>query len=346
MKPSPNRKTTHESTDDLIESFMGKMPYFVKVYTDKSVVYLPETTGTGFSRMLYLEDGLSVRNLNFSLKSEFEFIRLARKKDEEKTFQLYYFLDSINFHFTLNEENELLSPATFSNIILVSNDLQIRGRFEKNDTVKVIIISISVSWLKKNGFEALEFCKPFLVEGKERDKGILLMQYPGIEDYNLVTAINKAHVPGNEFSFPVKANCLKLIELFFEAIEKRKTVDLKENHTNYFLQMIDVEKRITEYLTASLPLIKKISQEFFMSESNLKKHFRMVYGKNIYEYYLDKKMNLAMRMLLNEKNSISHVAYSLGYDKVSGFSKAFKKMYGILPSQLKNKDSFYIESPL
>ena len=89
MKPSPSRKTTHESTDDLIESFMGKMPYFVKVYTDKSVVYLPETTGTGFSRMLYLEDGLSVRNLNFSLKSEFEFIRLARKKDEEKTFQLW-----------------------------------------------------------------------------------------------------------------------------------------------------------------------------------------------------------------------------------------------------------------
>jgi len=33
-------------------------------------------------------------------------------------------------------------------------------------------------------------------------------------------------------------------------------------------------------------------------------------------------MNLAMRMLLNEKNPISQVAYSLGYDKVSGFLKS------------------------
>jgi AraC-like DNA-binding protein len=341
MKASPERKLSISATDDSIESFMEKMPYFVKVYSDRSVVYLPETTGIGFSRMLYLEEGLTVRNLNFSLKSDFEFIRLARKEDEEKTFQLYYFLDSINFHFSLNEEKELLSPATFSNIILVSNDLQIRGRFEENDTVKVIIISISVSWLKKNGFEAMEFCKPFLTEGKERDKGILLMQYPGIADHDLVTAINKMHIPGNEFPFPVKANCLKLIALFFEAIEKRKTIDLKQNHTYYLLQMIEVEKKITEYLTTNLPLIKKLSKEFLMSESTLKKHFRMVYGKNIYEYYLDKKMNLAMKMLSNEASSISHVAYSLGYDKVSGFSKAFKKMYGIVPRQLKNKDSFF-----
>ncbi|MEO8770510.1 MAG: AraC family transcriptional regulator [Ferruginibacter sp.] len=337
MKALPNPKLNPSAGLSMPESFMEKMPWFIKVYTDRSVVYLPEKTGTGFSRMLYLEEGLSVRNLNFNLRSEFEFMRLARKEGEEKTFQLYYFLDSINFHFSLNDEHELLSPATFSNIILVSNDLQIRGRFEKDETVKVIIISISVSWLKKNGFESVDFCKPFLTESNERDKGILLMQYPGMADHNLVTLINKMHVPGNDFSFPLKANCLKLIDLFFEAIAKRSAVDLKENHTNYFLQMVEVEKKITESLTSNLPVIKKLSKEFLMSESTLKKHFRMVYGKNIYEYYLDKKMQLARKMLLNEPESVSEVAYALGYNRVSGFSKAFKKTFGLLPSQLKQQ---------
>ncbi|MFT3909344.1 MAG: AraC family transcriptional regulator [Ferruginibacter sp.] len=332
---NPNPLLNASATASATQSFMEKMPWLVKVYSDRSVVYLPETTGTGFSRMLYLEDGLSVRNLDFKLRSEFEFMRLARKEGEEKTFQLYYFLDSINFHFSINDDKELLSPATFSNIILVSNDMQIRGRFEKNETVKVIIISISVSWLKKNGFESIEWCRSFLADSSERDKGILLMQYPGTADHSLVTLINKMHVPGNEFPFPIKANCLKLIDLFFEAISKRSAVDLKENHTNYFLKMVEVEKRITGCLLTDLPVIKQLSKEFLMSESTLKKHFRMVYGKNIYEYYLDKKMHLAREMLLNEKKPVSQVAYTLGYDKVSGFSKAFKKTFNILPSQLK-----------
>ncbi len=332
MKTSPyHPKTTCHS----IESFMEQMPHFVKVYSDKSVIYLPETSGSGFTRNLYLEEGLSVRSMNFSLRTDFEFMRLARKDSQEKTFQLYYFLDSINFHFTLNDDATFLSPATFSNILLVSNDLQIRGRFEKNETVKVIIISLSVSWLQKNGFAALQSCAPFLTASEQRDQGILMMQYPDNMDHSIAVTISKIHIPGNEFIFPIRANCLKLVQLFFEAIEKRTSVDLKENRTGYFLQMVEVEKKISASLTDNLPLIKDLSKEFLMSESNLKKHFRLVYGKNIYEYYLDKKMGLAKTMLLTQNNSISKVAYTLGYEKVSSFSKAFMKMYGVLPSQLK-----------
>lgn len=318
---------------------METMPALIKVYTDKSVVYLPKAIGAGFTRNLFLEDGLSVRNMDFSLKSDFEFLRLARKDHEEKTFQLYYFLDSINFHFTLNEDKSFLSPATFSNILLVSNDLQIRGKFEKNDNARVIIISFSVSWLQKNGFNTLESCRSFLSAGNERDKGILMMQYPDVIDHQVASDINKAHIPGNEFSFPIKANCFKLVERFFEAIEKRESPNLKESKAEYFIQMLKVEEKISDCLHTSLPLIKELSKEFLMSESNLKKHFRIVYGKNIYEFYLDKKMNLARTMLLNENNSISKVAYSLGYEKVSSFSKAFVKKFGLLPSHLKSHQS-------
>ncbi|MES2848256.1 MAG: AraC family transcriptional regulator [Bacteroidota bacterium] len=328
-----------KKTNNSIDSFMETIPPFIKVYSDKSVVYLPQTTGTGFTRNLPLEDGLSVRNMNFSLQSDFEFLRLARKNQEEKTFQLYYFLDSIDFHFTLNEDKSFLSPATFSNILLVSNDMQIRGKFEKNHVVRVIIISFSVSWLQRNGFNTLESCKQFLADGNERDKGILMMQYPHITDRQVAVEINKAHVPGNEFSFPIKANCLKLVEQFFEAIEKRKSVNLKESKAEYFIQMIKVEEKISACLHTNLPLIKELSKEFLMSESNLKKHFRIVYGKNIYEYYLDKKMNLARTMLLDQNNSISKVAYALGYEKVSSFSKAFVKQFGLLPSHLKTQQS-------
>lgn len=325
--------------NDSLESFMEDMPPFIKVYSDKSVVYLPETTGTGFTRNIFLEEGLSVRSMNFSLRADFEFLRLKRKDYQEKTFQLYYFLDSIDFHFTLNDENTLLSPATFSNILLLSNDLQIRGKFEKKQVVRVIVISFSVSWLEKNGFTKLDSCCQLLSKTNEHDKGILMMQFPDIADHQVASEISKIHVPGNEFAFPIKANCLKLIDKFFEAIEIRKSANLKESKAEYFIQMLKVEEKISACLNTNLPLIKELSKEFLMSESNLKKYFRIVYGKNIYEYYLDKKMDLARTMLLNQNDSISKIAYSLGYEKVASFSKAFVKKFGVLPSLLKNQQS-------
>lgn len=325
----------HSINTSATQSYMEGLPGFVKVYADSSTLFLPESTGTGFSKILMLEDGLHVHNMDFNLQSNFEFIRLARKDGEEKSFQLYYFPECIDFNVSIGNDDACLSPVTLSNIIMLSNDLRIHGRFEKKGMVKVIVISFSISWLKRNGFESVDCCKSFFTARHEPDKGIMLMQYPGMADQELVRFINKTLVPGNEFLFPIKANCLKLIDLFFESVEKRRMANLKQHQTNYFFQMVEVEKRITACLNEDLPVIKTLSKEFLMSESTLKKHFRLVYGKNIYEYYLDKKMHLAREMLLKATGSVSQVAYSLGYDKVSGFSKAFRKTFNILPSQLR-----------
>jgi AraC-like DNA-binding protein len=37
-----------------------------------------------------------------------------------------------------------------------------------------------------------------------------------------------------------------------------------------------------------LPSRKELAKEFAMSESTLKRHFKAVYGKTMYEYYLEK----------------------------------------------------------
>ncbi len=334
---TPTKKNTARKGDHY-QSFMVEMPNIFKVRSDKAVVFLPEDVGIGFSRNLSLEKGLNVRNLNFFLKGDFEFIRMPRKKGEEKTFQLYYFLDDTKFHFMLDADEEPLPPDSFSNILFLSNDIKIHGRFEKNDTVKMVVISFSLSWLHGQGFNTLENWKPFLTDTQERDHGILMMLSPDVADYKLAEAINSKHIPGSDFLFPIKANVLKLIERFYTALAEEKQ-PANSQRSDYFLQMIRVEKKVNEYLTSNLPLIKDLAREFNMSESNLKKHFRIVYKKNIYEYYLEKKMNLAKDMVLANGSQVSKIAYSLGYEKVASFSNAFKKAFGVLPSRLKPNTS-------
>ena len=71
-----------------------------------------------------------------------------------------------------------------------------------------------------------------------------------------------------------------------------------------------------------------------ISESKLKKDFKTMYGYPIYEYYQKARMQAAQDKLLTGKFSVKEVAMELGYSNLSNFTIAFKKEFGILPSQL------------
>lgn len=99
--------------------------------------------------------------------------------------------------------------------------------------------------------------------------------------------------------------------------------------------MRQVEERLLQSLEDMLPPQKQLAREFALSESTLKRHFKAVYGKTMYEYYLEKKMDLAKRLLQEKKISVTETAYRLGYEKVSAFIIIFKKYHKVLPGSLK-----------
>ncbi|MFN5133966.1 MAG: helix-turn-helix domain-containing protein [Chitinophagaceae bacterium] len=69
-------------------------------------------------------------------------------------------------------------------------------------------------------------------------------------------------------------------------------------------------------------------------ESKLKSNFKQVYGTGIYEYYQKNRMRKARNMLITNNYTIKEVGLKLGYTNLSNFSLAFKKEFGVLPSQL------------
>lgn len=96
-----------------------------------------------------------------------------------------------------------------------------------------------------------------------------------------------------------------------------------------------VEQRLLQSLEDMLPSQKQLAKEFALSESTLKRHFKAVYGRTMYDYYLEKKMALAKWFLQERKISVSETAYRLGYEKVSAFISIFKKYQKVLPGSLK-----------
>jgi AraC-like DNA-binding protein len=74
-----------------------------------------------------------------------------------------------------------------------------------------------------------------------------------------------------------------------------------------------------------------------MNKNKLAKGFRQVVGLPLFNYQLQVRMTRAKSLLLATDTSVTAIGYEVGYRDVQAFSKAFKKYYGLSPSDYKKK---------
>lgn len=78
--------------------------------------------------------------------------------------------------------------------------------------------------------------------------------------------------------------------------------------------------------------IEEIAKECGLSEYHFHRLFKSVYGNSPYQYILNKRLNLALEKLKKGNDTLTDIAYEIGFADIYSFSKAFKKNYGVPPS--------------
>lgn len=103
----------------------------------------------------------------------------------------------------------------------------------------------------------------------------------------------------------------------------------------------DIEKLevVRSYLKDNLHknvTIEELSKRAGINTSKLKKEFKNTFGDTIFAYHTRLKMEYAQQTLRTSTKSITSIATETGYNYVQHFSKAFKKYFGVLPSELRS----------
>lgn len=80
-------------------------------------------------------------------------------------------------------------------------------------------------------------------------------------------------------------------------------------------------------------LLDKVSDHVNVSDYHLRKIFFALTNMTINEYIKNRRLSEANKELLQGAR-VTYVAYKYGYQSVDGFTRAFKKWSGILPSQV------------
>ncbi|OEH53390.1 AraC family transcriptional regulator [Oceanobacillus sp. E9] len=89
---------------------------------------------------------------------------------------------------------------------------------------------------------------------------------------------------------------------------------------------------IEDHLTNDLPL-ESISAYAGVSDYHFRKIFFYIAGIKLSEYIRNRRLSEANKELLNGEK-VTDVAFKYGYDSLDGFTKAFKKWSGFLPSDV------------
>nr|WP_092069185.1 Ada metal-binding domain-containing protein [Dendrosporobacter quercicolus]NSL47375.1 methylphosphotriester-DNA--protein-cysteine methyltransferase family protein [Dendrosporobacter quercicolus DSM 1736]SDL87184.1 AraC family transcriptional regulator, regulatory protein of adaptative response / methylphosphotriester-DNA alkyltransferase methyltransferase [Dendrosporobacter quercicolus] len=78
---------------------------------------------------------------------------------------------------------------------------------------------------------------------------------------------------------------------------------------------------------------KSLGQIFYVNPFYLHRTFRDIIGMTIIEYQHQARMKQAMILLSGTNASISYIGYEVGYNTLSHFSRTFKRVVGVSPSE-------------
>lgn len=82
------------------------------------------------------------------------------------------------------------------------------------------------------------------------------------------------------------------------------------------------------------PTLLELSRIIQMNDCKLKRLFKVYFGKTVYEFVREQRLEKAFSLLEEGNYNVSQTAYAIGYTNISHFSEAFQKRFGVSPSSL------------
>src|SRR5690606_17129100 len=129
---------------------------------------------------------------------------------------------------------------------------------------------------------------------------------------------------------------LKFEELMLYLLEKYPLEILSfKTKTRETYSDIEIQKAVEKNITNNLTL-SELAFLCHTSISTFKRRFIKLYNSTPSKYFLQRKMEIAASLLLQNENP-GEVFYKVGYESHSSFSQSFKQIYGISPKQFQQQ---------
>lgn len=284
----------------------------------------------GSVRNIHLDAGLNMRawNLNFTQSMELS----KASVPIHSQFYLLFILTPDTIALTSVDQHLQYNSYRERHAILIPDNVSVQFTVVPNLPVRLIEFNIA-AWYMKELLAGKKEGATFSAFWGDPDFKTVYTETGSWQMNTLAGELFQAVYGSNSEPGQLMPGSVALINSFIERSFCTRGNNPREKDM-YHSKMEEAEKILMLHLQDKLPNLAQIARQLAISESTLKRHFKVVYGKSIYGYYLARKMDLARQLMDQNSSSVNELAELLGYEKVSYFIEIFKKYHGISPGEI------------
>lgn len=253
------------------------------------------------------------------------------KREIDQSLIQFYFAPEGGAEFHFNEGRYSLSLKKDGCLLFYNPLMALPLNIEVNIKSKLIFLYITVENLHKlfvQGSDEIAF-----INKENIDKKF----YSEQEVSPLITLTlnqlfqNKMNGPAKEVFDRAKA--YEILALFLNKEEGVDAENCPFLNDEQNVERIRLAKRILIERMSNPPTLKELSREIGLNEYKLKEGFKNIFGKTVFQYLNDYRLDVARQFLDSEGMKVNDAAYHIGYTNPSHFIAAFKKKFGVTPKK-------------
>lgn len=130
----------------------------------------------------------------------------------------------------------------------------------------------------------------------------------------------------------LESKILELVALKLENESVKTKSTNASSSDNLIKKLYQVQHLVSSDLSTQHS-IYQLSREIGLNDFVLKKEFKVLFGKTIFEYATELRMEKARQLLLHSKKPIYEISELVGYKNSTHFTAAFKKIEGTTPKK-------------
>ena len=230
--------------------------------------------------------------------------------------------------FALEENGLTVDEANF--LAFRSDELR-QVRFQSGVYNRIITVEIYPEQLQGTGSGGLQALLPRFPAGERFFSTYRLS--PGLK--HILQQLVECPYPAPVRTLYMEGKLLELLAVYFNETVYRQAI-LPDGPIRLSRQDIDSLQQARQLLDRNFitpPTLAGLAKLICLNEFKLKNGFKQVFGQTVHSYIVDKRLELAVRLLGENKLNIGEVAAHIGYANASYFALAFRRKNGVSPRE-------------
>lgn len=225
-------------------------------------------------------------------------------------------------------------------VLLQPENIEKIESFKAGEHERAVTLLVSPEYMRNQiGLQTSELPSPLTFYLDSAVDDVFFSRLPMTPE--IVAAAQALYQPSVKPNFATLYRQSRAQELLIYCLEllSQSQRDPELNLKSRDIENISEARRILESDIEKPPSIRDLARLVGVNESKLMFGFKQLYNQTIHEFIQTLRMTRAKELLTTTDLSITQIAFEVGYEFSSNFTTAFKRHFGVTPSNARRRRS-------